>query len=45
MTINFKDGSTYECENISFYKGDLIADEMMVFFIEDIADITDDYEE
>lgn len=42
MTINFKDGSTYECENISFYNGDLIADEMMIFNINDAVDITED---
>lgn len=42
MTINFKDGSTHECENISFYKGDLIADEMMIFNINDVSDIAED---
>lgn len=42
MTINYKDGSTLDCTNISFYNGDLIADEIYVINIDDIADITDD---
>lgn len=42
MQINYKDGSTLECTVIEIAGADLIADEMYVIPIDEVADITDD---
>ena len=41
MTINYKDGGTLECSVIEINGSDVIANEMWVIPIKDIADITD----
>lgn len=45
MVIHFKDGDTMECVHISFYKSDLIVDEMHIVMMADVADITDNEED
>lgn len=45
MIINYKDGSTLHCTVISLDGKSLIADEMYIVDIKDVADITDDEEE
>lgn len=42
MVIHYHDGGKLYCTEISFYNGDLIADEMYVVNLEDVVDITDD---
>lgn len=42
MQINYKDGGRLECTVIEIAGTDLIADEIWVIPIDEIADITDD---
>lgn len=42
MIINYKDGGKLQCTVIEIAGNDIIADEMYVIPVEDIADITDD---
>lgn len=45
MIIHFRDGDIIECQYISFYKGNLIVDEMHIVIMADVADITDNEED